>query len=789
MIIKLNIRQKFVLYVGVVVFCGIAAILWAGHTMVYSMRYNTIVTERLNAARRLTGVVGDILEETIKDISIITHNPDWIESIEKKNASYAGARPTQEYFMRMDERWTARDDEWLREEYLDNSISRRLRQLQNDAGELLEILFTDIYGGIVASSGKTTDYYQADEEWWQKAFNDGVGRIYVSDVEFDESIRKWGIAIAIPIRSAEGALIGICKAFVDTVALFRPIEMVKFGKTGRALLIDEEGIMLSELIGPGKVGKISTDARLTRLIKKTDGGEVVAIQSDKRQAKFLASIAKVNNIHLTKNNVEWFLIILEEYDEVFAPIKNIFLNLSILILLLIIIIIPVSYAASVVYTDPIKKLQAATEHVAAGDFDGKVYVRTGDEVELLADSFNTMSASLKQKTTSIDNLNAEIKERKRAEEELIKSHLKINEAANEWKRTFDSITDLVFIQDMDFRIVKANKSFLKAVGKTSEEVIGRKCYEVCHHADHPWPNCPFKETLVTRLPASSEVDDPNIGVPLLVTTSPVFDDNGRLIGSVHISKDISSIKKTQEELEKKNKELEKLDKLKNDFVSTVSHELRTPLSITKEGISLVLDKITGEINDKQSKVLITAKDNIDRLARIIDDLLDISKIESGQIILKKTMINMKDLVVKASYSLMGKIKEKGIEYKLSVEEKDIFIYADFDKIMQLFINLIDNAVKFTEKGRIEVSLVENREGVECCVKDTGVGIAKDDMPNVFGKFQQFNRTPGPGHKGTGLGLAISKKIVELHGGKIWAQSEQGKGTVFCFLLPKLPAKK
>ena len=231
-------------------------------------------------------------------------------------------------------------------------------------------------------------------------------------------------------------------------------------------------------------------------------------------------------------------------------------------------------------------------------------------------------------------------------------------------------------------------------------------------------------------------------------------------------------------------ELKRLDQLKADFISTVSHELRTPLSITKLGISLVLNRTTGEINEKQKEVLSDAKSNIDRLARIIDDLLDISKIEAGKVELKKELVNISGLIRQVASSFDLNIKEKSLGLKIHIPEKQIDAYVDPDKITQVFTNLIGNALKFTDRGYIEVSLQEKEKEIACIVADTGVGIGEEELPKLFRKFEQFGRLPGPGERGTGLGLSITKGIIELHGGKIWAESKVGQGTIFSFILPK-----
>ena len=248
--------------------------------------------------------------------------------------------------------------------------------------------------------------------------------------------------------------------------------------------------------------------------------------------------------------------------------------------------------------------------------------------------------------------------------------------------------------------------------------------------------------------------------------------------------DITERKRLEEDLKKSYEKLKKLDQVKSDFISTVSHELRTPLSITKEGISLVLDKIPGKINKKQGKILTIAKNNIDRLARIINDLLDISKIEAGRVEIKKGQVNMSNLIEQVASSFENKIKKKGLELKVNFPKKGVYVYVESDKIVQVFTNLLGNALKFTEKGCIEISAKELEDEIEFVVSDTGIGISKDDLPKAFSKFQQFGRIDSAGEKGTGLGLSIVKGIVEMHHGKIRVESTPGRGSKFIFTLPK-----
>ncbi|MBI3332754.1 MAG: HAMP domain-containing histidine kinase, partial [Candidatus Omnitrophica bacterium] len=194
--------------------------------------------------------------------------------------------------------------------------------------------------------------------------------------------------------------------------------------------------------------------------------------------------------------------------------------------------------------------------------------------------------------------------------------------------------------------------------------------------------------------------------------------------------------------------------------------------------------VLGPINEKQEKVLRVGRDNINRLSRIINSLLDISKIEAGRVELKREEIELADLVQQVALSFEPLLKEKGLELRVQVPAGGLPVYVDSDKMIQIFTNLVGNAAKFTEKGSITISARDQGSEVECRVSDTGIGIAREDLPRVFNRFQQFARKAGAGERGTGLGLAITKGLVELHGGAIRVESESGKGTAFIFTLPK-----
>lgn len=229
-------------------------------------------------------------------------------------------------------------------------------------------------------------------------------------------------------------------------------------------------------------------------------------------------------------------------------------------------------------------------------------------------------------------------------------------------------------------------------------------------------------------------------------------------------------------------ELKDIDRLKDDFVSTASHELRTPLSVIRENMSLIEDGIIGGINEQQKKLLQTSRVNVDRLAQILNNLLDLSKIESRSLELNRQTIDVRREAVKAIDFFKNRAAQKGITIEQNMPQI-CTAWVDADQIYRVFVNLLFNAIKFTGPGgRITVGAENTDHFVRCFVADTGSGIAPDDLHRVFDRFTHIG---SESERGSGLGLSICKGIIEMHGGKIWAESTVGKGTKFIFSLPKV----
>ena len=277
---------------------------------------------------------------------------------------------------------------------------------------------------------------------------------------------------------------------------------------------------------------------------------------------------------------------------------------------------------------------------------------------------------------------------------------------------------------------------------------------------------------VRRIRRDGRIIDASLAV------SPIRDKDDNVIGFLHLAKDVTEEKRYEQRLKE-------LDKMKSDFVSNVSHELRTPLTSIKGSVDNMLDSIAGPLNEKQTRYLTRIKSNADRLARLINDLLDLSRIEAGKIDLRPTSLSLVTLITEVAESLRPVAADKLINLEILCHDTSVTAWADRDKITQILMNLIGNALKFTPlHGKITLAIERNdSEWVQVSVTDTGPGIPLEEINKIFDKFYQIPQVSEWKATGTGLGLAISKALVEMHGGRIWVEGEEGRGSTFSFTLP------
>jgi len=356
----------------------------------------------------------------------------------------------------------------------------------------------------------------------------------------------------------------------------------------------------------------------------------------------------------------------------------------------------------------------------------------------------------------------------------------------EWERTFDAIPDLIAILDDKHEVVRVNKAMAERLDVSPEECIGVKCFAAVHGSSCPPDFCPHSKLLKDDNEHTEEVHEDNLGGHFLVTASPVYNENGSVVGSVHVARDITQRRQMENELKealdtKENllQELKRSNKELERFAYVASHDLQEPLRMVSNFLTLLERRYKGKIDPDADEFIYYAVDGAQRMQQLINDLLIYSRVTSSGDELEK--FNLKTALDESILNLQVPIQEN----KVKITHNPLpTIRGDSIQFAQLFQNLIGNAIKFRGEEMPEIHVRAEADGDNWLiqVKDNGIGIDPQHQDQIFKVFQRLherNKYPG-----TGIGLSICQKIVERHGGTIWVDSKPGEGSNFCFIVPK-----
>lgn len=464
----------------------------------------------------------------------------------------------------------------------------------------------------------------------------------------------------------------------------------------------------------------------------------------------------------------WIVLAEKDMSKAFAPIVRLrnFTIIMTCVGIVVIVIIAILLATGI--TRPIKKLIEGTRRIASGDLEHPIKIdKRNDEIRELGESFNLMMKELSKST----------RENKRL-------FFQVKQSRDEWQRTFDAITDIITIQDMDFRIVTANKAFFEKFNVSKESLSGRKCYQIFHNDHKPPDNCPFLETVKSLKPEYEEFEDPDTDGISLMSTYPLFDERNKMSGIVHQTKDITFQKKLQGQYIDKADKLERANKDLEEFVFIVSHDLNEPL-FSIEGLRSRLSRSYRDVLDEKGKLYIERIGvNVKNMSTKISEIMKVLKVGRVEYYFKNN--DVKDIVNGVTKMLESKIAENNINI-INNDNLPTAILCDKERLKDVFSNLVANAIKYMGDGKQrDVKIGCNKDGkyYKFYVEDTGVGIQAEYQEQVFKMFRRLNDVEV---EGAGVGLPIVKKIVEMHNGNIWIESpiNDGKGTRFCFTIPIL----
>jgi len=417
---------------------------------------------------------------------------------------------------------------------------------------------------------------------------------------------------------------------------------------------------------------------------------------------------------------------------------------------------------------PVKSLRNATEKIASGHWDVKIDSKGNDEIHDLARSFKSMVETVKKS------------------EELLSA------AEKKYRELYESSPDLYCTTDREGTILDCNKSYSKRLGYTKEEVIGTPIFNYAVDIKG------IKNSFDVWKEAGNVISDEiwlmardGTTFPTLFSANNLYDENSDLIGSNIIIKDISEIYEARKKIERQAvmelqlAELKKLEKAKDEFVSMMTHELKTPLTPIFGYCDMLKEPgLLGNLNPVQLNSVNRISQSSRRLGRLIEEILEAQRLGMGNMKFDNQEFDVTKLMIEVYNDYIPLMKEKQIKIINYTEEK-LTLKSDRNRIRQVIDNMVFNSTDFMpeKNGEISIGAVRVEDEIVFHVKDNGTGIPQEELDKIFAKFYQVDTSHTRKHSGTGLGLAICKGIVEGLGGKIWVESELGKGTSFYFSIP------
>ncbi|MFA5038353.1 MAG: ATP-binding protein [Candidatus Omnitrophota bacterium] len=381
-----------------------------------------------------------------------------------------------------------------------------------------------------------------------------------------------------------------------------------------------------------------------------------------------------------------------------------------------------------------------------------------------------------------ENFEEELEDRVRAAtEELVRLNKRLADEKERTDAIMRHVAEGVVVVDREGRILMMNPAAEKLLDSKSKESLGKhlvaslKDEHLLAVAKHVEAEEGRQLTKEIQLDSKDETTKKI----LRASTAVVENEDGDTIGMVSVLSDITHEKQIEE--------------IKSQFVSLVTHELRTPVVAIQKSLELIDSGVTGPVNEDQKRFLTISKLNLARLNSLINDLLDMSKLEAGKLVLLPSSFDFRKVIQEVKTSLLSWINDKDISLKLDLPKESVLVSADRERMVQVLVNLLGNALKFTpKKGEVRIALhclprkerVCEEPCVEMVVRDSGIGIDPKDFKRIFNKFEQVSLVSPVGTGGTGLGLSIAKEIIGLHAGAIWVESEKGKGSTFTFIIPR-----
>jgi len=646
------------------------------------------------------------------------------------------------------------------------------------------------------------------------------GKSYFGPVYFVRGSEPY-MTIAVPIERFAGDVIGVLQAEVNLKYIGDVVSSITIGKAGYAYAVSRSG----ELIAHPDISLVlqRRNVRQLAVVKAAfEGPEAAAahavIAPNIHGKEVLSSFALIRDF-------DWAVIVDRPVEEAYEALYASMLRTAALALIGLGMALFASYFLARRVIQPVRILREGVERIGTGDLGHRLNLKTGDEIEVLADEFNKMTSQLEE---SYANLEHKVEDRTRELTESLDQQTATSEVLKVISRSaFDLQPVLETLIENATKLCGADKGYIHRLHGdvyTIAVSYGASDEFKTFMKEHPI-HASGRETLVGRVVLERRpvhipdvLADPDykwseaqkaggyrtlLGVPMLREGMPIgviviwrerveaFTDKQIALVTTFADQAVIAIENVRlfQEIQDKNEQLEAANKHKSQFLANVSHELRTPLNSIIGFTRLVLRKTEGQIEklqkDNLQKVLISSE----HLLNLINGLLDLAKIEAGRMEAYVESFKLDEVMRMTIATVEPLLKDGRVKLVTEIAPDIPPLKTDRDKLKQSVLNLLSNAVKFTEKGEIKVAAWRDNGSLKLTVSDTGIGMKKEALDLIFEEFRQADMSSTRRYGGTGLGLAIVRRFINLLGGEIVVESEEGKGSKFTITMPmelKLP---
>ena len=639
------------------------------------------------------------------------------------------------------------------------------------------------------------------------------GKVFFSQVYFIRESEPY-MTVAVPIERFAGDVVGVLVAEVNLKYIWEVVSRIKVGQAGYAYVVSREGDLIAH-------------PDISLVLQKRQVKQLSQVQTALAgvPARFVAqpNLAgqQVFAAFATIPELGWAVLLERPAAEAYAPLYASILRTGILLLVGLGMAVLASLLIGRRVVRPLALLQHGAARLGSGDLDYRLTITTADEFQTLANEFNRMASQLQ---ASYANLEQQVEERTCALARSVQELQALGAVSQAVNSTLDLQTVLTMIVSHAVQLSGGNGGViyeydegtrmfhLRATHGVHEEIIA-----VLREAHIRLGEGAIGTAAVTRAPVQvpDMLDEHGsvlprarptlaqagyrslLAVPLLLEQ--------QIFGSLVVHRSASGSFSTEvvnllqtfatqstlaiqnarlfREIGEKGQQLEIASKHKSQFLANMSHELRTPLNAILGYTELILDEIYGEVPEPLRDVLDRVQQSGRHLLDLINDVLDISKMEAGQLTLSLNEYSMAEVVYTVTTAVESLATEKGLALKVVLAPDLPRGKGDERRLAQVLLNLMGNAIKFTDAGEVQIQVTVTDSIFTVAVADTGPGIAEADQQTIFGEFQQADSSSTRLKGGTGLGLTIVKRIVEMHGGRVWVESRLGKGSTFWFTLP------